>query len=92
MRARGFYLILSTAIIIGLGLNFAHINAIKALFWTAVINGVAAGPIMVMIMMMGSNPKVMGEVTLSLRTKILGWTATVAMILSSIAMFAYWGK
>ena len=87
VRARGFYLILSTAIIIGLGLNFAHINAIKALFWTAVINGVAAGPIMVMIMMMGSNPKVMGEVT-----KILGWTATVAMILSSIAMFAYWGK
>ncbi len=92
LQAKGFYFVLSAAILIGLGLNLAHVNTIKALFWAAVINGVAAGPIMVLTMLMGSNPKIMGEVTLKPRTRVLGWSATVVMILASIAMFVFWGK
>ncbi len=92
LHAKGFYALLSAAILIGLGLTMLHVNPIKALFWTAVINGVAAGPIMVMTMLMATNPKVMGEVTLKRRPRILGWMATVVMILASIAMFVFWGK
>ena len=92
VQARNFYAVLGASIIIGLGLNFAHINPIKALFWSAVINGVAAGPIMVMTMLMASNKRVMGELCVGRRQKFLGWAATAVMILASIAMFVFWGK
>jgi len=69
-----------------------NVNPIKALFWTAVINGVAAGPIMIMVMLMATSPKVMGEVTIGRRPRILGWAATVVMLLAAVTMFAYWGK
>ena len=66
--------------LLGLGLNFVHIDPIKALFWSAVINGVVAVPIMVLMMLMTQNPKVMGEFTLNTRQKLLGWLATAAML------------
>lgn len=88
LHAKGFYAILCAAILIGLGLNFANVNTIQALFWTAVINGVAAGPIMVMTMLMGANPKLMNQFTLGKRQLLLGWAATGVMILASIALLA----
>jgi NRAMP (natural resistance-associated macrophage protein)-like metal ion transporter len=91
-HAKGFYGVLGVAILIGLGLNFMGVNPMKALFWTAVINGVAAGPIMIMVMLMATNPKVMGEVPIRRRTRVLGWVATVVMLLAAVVMFAYWGK
>lgn len=91
-HAKAFYGVLSVAILVGLCLNFLNVNPMHALFWTAVINGVAAGPIMVMVMMMAGNPKVMGQVKLSRRPKVLGWLATFAMIAAAILMFAYWGR
>jgi NRAMP (natural resistance-associated macrophage protein)-like metal ion transporter len=91
-HAKGFYAILSAAILLGLCLNFFHVNPIKALFWTAVINGVASGPIMIMVMLMATSQKVMGELTISARPRILGWAATVVMIFAAITMIAYWGK
>ncbi|MEI7986020.1 MAG: divalent metal cation transporter [Armatimonadota bacterium] len=91
-HAKGFYAILSTAILIGLALNMLHVNPMKALFWTAVLNGVLSGPIMIMVMLMATNKKVMGDLTISIRPRILGWAATVVMIAAAIAMFAYWGK
>ena len=91
-HAKGFYIILSVAIVIGLGLNFLHVNPIRALFWTAVINGVTSGPIMIMVMLMATSQKVMGDLTINLRPRILGWAATVVMIAAAITMFVYWGK
>jgi Mn2+/Fe2+ NRAMP family transporter len=91
-HAKGFYAILSAAILIGLALNMFHVNPMKALFWTAVINGVLSGPIMIMVMLMATNKSVMGDLTISRRPRILGWAATVVMIVAAVTMFAYWGK
>ena len=91
-EAKGFYGVLAAAICIGTALNFTSINPIKALFWTAVINGVVAGPVMVMIMLLGNNPKAMGEFTLSPLLKAAGWIATLVMLAAAIGMFATWGR
>jgi len=93
-HARGFYAILGGATLIGLALNFhiIHLDPIKALFWSAVINGVVAGPIMVLMLLMASSPRVMGEFTLNARQKTLGWAATAVMLAAAVALFATWGK
>lgn len=91
LHAKGFYAVLTSAVLIGLAMDFSHINPIKALYWTAVINGVVAGPIMITMMLMASNRKVMGQFTLSRRLKVLGWAATVVMLACAVAMFATWG-
>jgi NRAMP (natural resistance-associated macrophage protein)-like metal ion transporter len=91
LEARGFYAILAVATLIGLGINFAPIDPIKALFWAAVVNGVVAPPVMVILMLMASNPKVMKQFTISRRLRILGWMATVLMTLATIGFFVTWG-
>jgi Mn2+/Fe2+ NRAMP family transporter len=92
LKARGFYGVVALATIIGLSLCFLHVDPIKALFWSAVINGVAAGPIMVLMMLMVSNKKVMGQFTAPLYSKWLGWAATIVMLAAAAALFATWGK
>jgi len=93
-RARGFYAVIGGATLIGLALNFhvVHLDPIKALFWSAVINGVVAGPIMVLMLLMASSPRVMGQFTLNTRQKTLGWAATAVMLAAAVALFATWGK
>jgi NRAMP (natural resistance-associated macrophage protein)-like metal ion transporter len=86
--AKKFYAVLSAVTISGILLTFLRLNPIKALFWAAIVNGVVAGPLMVVIMLMTSNPKVMGKFTLSWSLKLLGWIATVTMFLASIGMLA----
>ncbi len=73
---------------IGLLLNFLHLNPIKALFWSAVLNGVVAGPVMAFTMLLARNPKVMGQFTLPVYLRVVGWLATAVMILVSLGMFA----
>jgi NRAMP (natural resistance-associated macrophage protein)-like metal ion transporter len=90
-RAPAFYGAIALATFIGGGLNFTQLDPIKALFWSAVINGVAAVPIMVMIMLMASKAKVMGEFALRPSLKIFGWLATAVMAVAAIGMFATWG-
>ena len=92
LQAKRFYGVLTAATVIGLGLNFTPIDPIKALFWAAVINGVLAGPVMVVIMLMATNSAVMGKFTLSRRLKITGWLATAVMLLAAGGLFATWGK
>lgn len=92
MRAKRFYAVLALSMLVGLGMCFAHVSPIKALFWSAVINGVVAGPIMVLMMIMGCNKKVMGEFTLTKRQLFLGWLATAVMTVCTVIMFATWGK
>lgn len=89
-KAWGFYGIITLATLVGMALNFTSIDPIKALFWSAVINGVVAVPIMVVMMLMTANPKVTGTLRLTTRQKILGWTATVVMLLVAVGMFATW--
>ncbi len=87
-RAKGFYGILAIATVLGVALNFTGINPIKALFWSAVINGVAAPPIMIVMMLMTSNKKITGVVRLGTTQKILGWLATGVMFAVAGAMLA----
>jgi Mn2+/Fe2+ NRAMP family transporter len=91
-RARAFYGTIATATLVGAVLNFTPLDPIKALFWSAVINGVAAVPIMVMIMLMASRRSVMGQFTLTRWLMALGWLATAMMALAAIGMFVTWGN
>ena len=90
-RAKAFYAVIAGATFVGAVLNFMPIDPLKALFWSAVINGVAATPIMVMIMLLGSRRDVMRQFTLSPWLKGLGWLATAVMSAAAFGMFATWG-
>ena len=91
-HARRFYAVIAASTVVGLGMNFLHIDPIRALFWSAVINGVVAVPIMAMMMLLATNKAAMGDFTLSLRQKVLGFTATAVMLAAAIALFMTWGK
>jgi Mn2+/Fe2+ NRAMP family transporter len=82
-----FYAIISFATLGGVALNFTRINAIEALFWSAVINGVIAVPIMAVMMYLGAQPSVLGDFVIRKRLKRLGWLATAVMALAVLAMF-----
>ena len=86
-KARGFYAIIVLSMILGVGANFAGLDPIKALFWTAVINGVIAAPVMVTLMLMATNPKVMGPIKLPQRLRWIGWAATAFMVATTVAFF-----
>ena len=90
-RAKACYGTIAVATLIGAALNFSPLDPIKALFWSAVINGVSAVPIMGMIMLLGSRQDVMRQFTLSRWLKGLGWLATGVMAAAAIGMFATWG-
>jgi NRAMP (natural resistance-associated macrophage protein)-like metal ion transporter len=92
MKARGFYTILATATVLGVALNFTPIDPIKALFWSAVVNGVIAVPIMAVLMMLAVKPEVMGPFVITRRLRLLGWLATTVMTLVVVAMIATWKK
>lgn len=89
-KARGFYGTLGVATLLGVALNFTSIDPIKALFWSAVINGIAAVPIMVVMMLMTANPKVTGVLRLPLRQKVVGWVSTAVMFLVAAGTIATW--
>jgi Mn2+/Fe2+ NRAMP family transporter len=67
-------------------MNFLPISPIKALYWTAVINGVVAVPVMVTMMHMTSNPKIMGDFPIHDGLRLVGWLSTVAMAVAAVAM------
>jgi NRAMP (natural resistance-associated macrophage protein)-like metal ion transporter len=87
-RALRFYATIGIASLVGLLLNFVHLNPIKALFWSAVLNGVVAGPVMIFMMLLARNPKVMGQFALPAYLRIVGWLTTAVMVLASIGMIA----
>jgi NRAMP (natural resistance-associated macrophage protein)-like metal ion transporter len=91
-RARAFYGAILAAFVIGGILNFVHIDPIKALFWSAVINGVAAVPIMAMMMHLSSHRAAMGDFKLHIGLKAVGWLATVVMAVAAFGMFATMGS
>ncbi|NTU58996.1 MAG: divalent metal cation transporter [Chlorobiaceae bacterium] len=85
--ARGFYGIISLSILVGLVIQYSPISPMKALFWSAVINGVIAVPLMVVILLLASKKSVMGKYTVSRPIIILGWIATVVMGVAALCMF-----
>ncbi len=91
-EARGFYAILTVATLVGVGLNFTSIPPVRALIWSAVINGVISVPIMVVMMLMAARPEIMGRFTIRRQLKILGWLATLIMALAVAAMFLALGR
>ena len=90
LQARGFYTIVIIASILGVALNFTAIDPIKALFWSAVINGVISIPIMVVMMLISVRADIMGPFVVTRGLTILGWLATASMAIVVIAMFVTW--
>ncbi len=90
LEAREFYAIIALATFGGVALDFSPIDPIRALFWSAVVNGVIAVPIMVVMMLLADDPKVMGGFTITRQLKALGWLATGTMAAAVAAMFATW--
>ena len=85
--ARGFYGIIAVSVLAGLFIQYLPISPMKALFWSAVINGVVAVPLMVVIILLVSKKSVMGAFTASRSFIILGWIATAAMGAAAVWMF-----
>lgn len=89
-RAKAFYGAIAVATLLGVGLNFSPIDPIKALFWSAVINGVVAVPVMALMMHLSSHRPAMGDFQLHVGLKIVGWLATLVMTAAAIGLFATW--
>jgi len=89
-QAVGFYLTIGAATLAGVGLNFLHIDPIRALFWAAVLNGMLAAPLMAVIMHMAASRDVMDKFTIPLYLRVAGWTATAVMFGVSIGVIATW--
>ena len=87
-RAKAFYGTIVAATLVGGAMNFTPIDPIKALFWSAVINGVTAVPIMALIMHMASARETMSRFKIGRGLRTVGWTATVVMAAAAIGMFA----
>jgi Mn2+/Fe2+ NRAMP family transporter len=74
----------------GLALNFLHINPVKALYWSAILNGLVAAPLMAVIMMMASNRKVMGKFVIPAYLRWVGWCATIVMLCVCLGVLLSW--
>ncbi|WP_322419545.1 Nramp family divalent metal transporter [Mesorhizobium huakuii] len=86
LEAKAFYATIAAATVVGVGLNFTPINPIKALYWSAVVNGVVAVPVMAVMMAMTARPDIMGKATVPLGLRVVGWVATVVMAAAAVVM------
>ena len=85
-EGRGFYGVIAAATVGGVLLCFSPVDPVRALFWSAVLNGVIAVPIMAVMMLLASRRRVMGEHVIGPRLRVLGWLATSAMAVTVVAM------
>ena len=90
--AKQFYSIIAISTLIGVVLCFTPIDPIKALYWSAVINGVISVPIMALMMLMAARTEIMGQFIITFKLKLLGWICTGVMALAVIAMFWALGR
>jgi NRAMP (natural resistance-associated macrophage protein)-like metal ion transporter len=88
--SRGFYAVIAVGLALGLALDYAGFNAVSMLFWSAVLNGVLAPPLIVIVLLLTSNPTVMGKRVNPRWMAVLGWITVVVMTSASVAMFATW--
>ena len=88
-EAVGFYSVISVATLLGIGIELANFDPIRALFWSAVINGFVAVPIMTAMMVVASRRDQMKRFTVSGATLILGWIATAVMAVAALCMIVF---
>ncbi|MGB7201674.1 MAG: divalent metal cation transporter [Pyrinomonadaceae bacterium] len=89
-HAKKFYGVIAASTLVGVAIDFAGINPISALFWTAVINGVVAPPLLVVVMLVANDKRVMGNRTNGVFTNIFGWIAAAIMFAAAIGMVLTW--
>jgi NRAMP (natural resistance-associated macrophage protein)-like metal ion transporter len=87
-EAKAFYATIAVAALGGVALNFTAIDPVKALYWSAVVNGVLAAPVMAVMMLIAMNRRIMGWLTLPRPMLVVGWLATIVMALATIGFFA----
>ena len=86
-QARAFYGTIAVATLAGVMMNFTALDPVKALYWSAVVNGVLAAPLMVVMMLIGANPHIMGRLMLPWPMRVLGWLGAAVMATASIGFF-----
>jgi Mn2+/Fe2+ NRAMP family transporter len=89
-RSRNFYAVIAAGLALGLGLDYAGFNAVSMLFWSAVLNGVLAPPLIVIVLLLTNNRKIMGARSNPRWLSVLGWITVVVMTAATVAMFATW--
>lgn len=90
--ARGFYAVIVGGTVVGMLFNFLGINPIDALFWTAVLNGFLAPPLLVLVMLVANNRTVMGSRTNGRVLNFAGWFTTAAMFAAALGLVVTWGQ
>jgi NRAMP (natural resistance-associated macrophage protein)-like metal ion transporter len=90
--ARRFYGVLGVAMLLGLAINYLHFDAVAMLFWSAVVNGVLAPPLVVLVVLLTSDVKVMGNRVNSRLMQAFGWATAAVMAAAAIGMFATMGS
>ena len=85
-RSKKFYGVLAGSVLIGLTLEFAGLNAVKMLFWSAVLNGILAPPLVFLVVLLTSSKKVMGEHASSRTLRSLGWACGVVMTVAAVSL------
>jgi NRAMP (natural resistance-associated macrophage protein)-like metal ion transporter len=85
--AHGFYSVIAVAMVLGLGLDYAGLDAVKMLFWAAVLNGVLAPPLLILVVLLTSRADVMGEHRNGPLLRWLGWTCAAVMLIAAMIMF-----
>jgi Mn2+/Fe2+ NRAMP family transporter len=91
-KAKHFYAIISGAMLLGFVMDFIGLNPLAALFWSAVMNGIVAAPIMVFIMIMSQNRKIMENFTPNPSLRINGWIATTIMGAGAVGLLLTAGR
>jgi Mn2+/Fe2+ NRAMP family transporter len=89
-RAKLFYGVIAASTLVGMLINFIGINPISALFWTAVINGFLAPPLLIVIMLIANNNDVMGDQINGRWMNILGWATTLLMFAAAVGLVLTW--
>jgi Mn2+/Fe2+ NRAMP family transporter len=85
-QAHGFYGVITVATLVGLIVNFVGVDPIRMLYYTAVINGLLAPPLLMLIMLVGNDKRVMGRFTNSTYTNFFGWTTFLVMLLAAVSL------
>ncbi|MBK9774523.1 MAG: divalent metal cation transporter [Candidatus Obscuribacter sp.] len=85
-KAKRFYSLFAISAFFAMTFNYLKINAMDALYWTAILNGVLAPPLLLLVMLISQNKKIMGERINSPLVSLGGWLATLVMAIAAVAM------
>ena len=87
LQAKWFYAVIAASTLAGIALNFTAIDPVKALYWSAVLNGLLSAPLLAVIMFLATNPRAMGRLTIPRPMRLAGWLATLVMTLAGAGFF-----